>query len=151
MYLLAVQYNTYLNKGRNYEKRNSNIIERSNRWKLTVEFLNEIVMGLFAAFMALAVLYGLAHWLQIAKFPKSKLKQELYQSGETVVPRKRRYLERTFIWLSYFSIVHVISFMLITLLAITAITGAIDIFYPLLYFIFTAFAILALARTPATT
>ncbi|NHJ01059.1 MAG: hypothetical protein EAX86_02905 [Candidatus Heimdallarchaeota archaeon] len=116
-----------------------------------MELLNELVRGLFAALVALAVLYGLAHWLQIAKFPKSKLKQELYQSGETVVPRKRRYLERTFIWLSYFSIVHVISFMLITLLAFTVLTGPIEIFYPLLYFIFAAFAILILARTPATT
>ncbi|MHA2298305.1 MAG: hypothetical protein ACXAEU_18320 [Candidatus Hodarchaeales archaeon] len=64
------------------------------------------------------------------------------------MPRKRRYLESTFIWLSYFSTAHVISLILATLLFITALgaVSSVDILYPLLYLIFTAFAILTLAR-----
>jgi hypothetical protein len=111
-----------------------------------------MLLGLFAAFVAVVIFYGLAHWLQLAKWEKSKLKKQLYHSGETVIPRKRRYLEQTFIWLSYFSIVHVISFMLITLLILSVIgvESFEDIIYPLVYFVFTAFAILVLAKKPAS-
>jgi hypothetical protein len=113
---------------------------------------DEIGIGLITAFVTVVLLYGLAHYLQIAKFPKTKLKQQLYQSGETVTPRKRRYLERTFIWMSYFSTAHVIGFMLGTLLILTIVgvgTGAdeIKLRYPIAYFVITVFAILFLARS----
>lgn len=115
-----------------------------------MEFLNEIVPGLIAAIVAVICLYGLAQWLQISGFQKTQLKQQLYQSGETVLPHGRRYLEKTFIWISYFSISHVISFMFATLLILTLVT-TIDIFYPLLYFIITSYAIFMLAiKTPTT-
>lgn len=115
---------------------------------LLLELLESLFLGLIVAIFVVVVLYGLAYWLQIAKFPKTKLKLQLYQSGETVIPRKRRYLERTFIWLSYFSTVHVLGFMLATLLVLGALAkdGIIKIEYPLVYFLFAAFAILTLAR-----
>ncbi|MFW9995909.1 MAG: hypothetical protein ACFFD4_27970 [Candidatus Odinarchaeota archaeon] len=112
-----------------------------------MEILLTILLGLLAAFIAVICLYGLAYWLQLADWPKTKLKQQLYQSGETVVPRKRRYLEQTFVWLSYFSTAHVIGLMLATLIALT-VFGVVtfDIWYPVVYIIFTGFAILTLAR-----
>ncbi|MFX1511610.1 MAG: hypothetical protein ACFFCQ_03395 [Promethearchaeota archaeon] len=111
---------------------------------------NEIGIGLVAACSTVVLLYGLAYYLQLAKWEKTKLKQQLYQSGETVTPRKRRYLERTFIWISYFSAVHVVGFMLATLLVLTIIgvgVGMIEIQYPIVYFVITVFAILFLARS----
>jgi hypothetical protein len=112
----------------------------------------EIGIGVITAFAAIVLLYGLAHYLQLAKFPKTKLKQQLYQSGETVTSRKRRYLERTFIWMSFFAAAHVISFMLATLLILTVVgvdpdSGGLKIQYPIVYFLFSAFAILLLARS----
>ncbi|MHA1214434.1 MAG: hypothetical protein ACTSR2_04790 [Candidatus Hodarchaeales archaeon] len=111
-------------------------------------FPEGMLIGFFSALIAVVVLYGLAHWLQLAKWPKSKLKRQLYQSGETVTPKKRRYLERTFIWLTYFAIVHVIGFMVITLLEFPKTA---DIFYPIIYLAIAFFAIWALARVPNTT
>ena len=116
---------------------------------LTFSDIGYIFFGLIVAIIVVVLLYGIAHWLQIAKFEKTKLKQQLYHAGETVVPQKRRYLEQTFVWLSYFSTAHVIGFMLATLLVLTAVgvgTGSIDLIYPLIYFVFVAFAILTLAR-----
>ncbi len=108
----------------------------------------EIGIGVITAFVAIVLLYGLAHYLQLAKFPKTKLKQQLYQSGETVVPRKRRYLERTFIWMSFFAAAHVISFMLATLLILMAVgVDDFEISYPMVYFGFSAVALLLLARS----
>ncbi len=113
-----------------------------------MEFLNEIVPALIAAIIAVMCLYGLAQWLQISSFQKTRLKQQLYQSGETILPHRRRYLERTFIWISYFATSHVISFMFATLLVLALVT-TIDIFFPLLYFIITSYAIFLLAiKTP---
>ncbi|MFX1252250.1 MAG: hypothetical protein ACFFCZ_11640 [Promethearchaeota archaeon] len=119
---------------------------------MTFSDIGYIFFGLIVAIIVVVLLYGIAHWLQIAKFEKTALKQQLYQSGETVVPQKRRYLEQTFVWLSYFSTAHVIGFMLATLLVLTAVgvvigvgTG-INLIYPLIYFVFVAFAILTLAR-----
>ena len=114
-----------------------------------MEFLNEIVPALFAVIIAVICLYGLAQWFQISDFQKTRLKQQLYQSGETILPHRRRYLEKTFIWLSYFATSHVISFMFATLLILTLLT-TIDIFFPLLYFVITSYAIFMLAiKTPA--
>ena len=56
--------------------------------------LETILFGGFAAFITLLVFYRLASWLQLAKFEKTKFKQQLYHSGETVIPKKRRYLEK---------------------------------------------------------
>jgi len=115
-----------------------------------LEFLNEILPALIAATIAVICLYGLAAWLQISSFQKTRLKQQLYQSGETILPHRRRYLEKTFIWISYFATSHVISFMFATLLVLTLVT-TIDIFFPLLYFIITSYAIFMLAiKTPTT-
>lgn len=122
---------------------------------LTFSDIGYIFFGLIVAIIVVVLLYGIAHWLQIAKFEKTTLKQQLYHAGETVVPQKRRYLEQTFVWLSYFSTAHVIGFMLATLLVLTAVgvgigvgigAGSIDLMYPLIYFVFVAFAILTLAR-----
>lgn len=113
-----------------------------------VGLLDTIILGAITAFLAVAVLYALAWWLQLADWPKTKLKQQLYQSGETVTPRKRRYLENTFIWLTFFSIVHVISFMAITLLGY--LQGNTDIVNPLVYFVIVTFAILTLVNRPAS-
>lgn len=44
----------------------------------------------------------------------STLKQDLYQGGETVHGVKRRYMPAVFQWASYFSILHVIVFILAT-------------------------------------
>ena len=115
-----------------------------------MEFLNEILPALIAATIAVICLYGLAAWLQISSFQKTRLKQQLYQSGETILPHRRRYLEKTFIWISYFATSHVISFMFATLLILTLVT-TINIFLPLLYFIITSYAIFILAiKTPTT-
>lgn len=115
-----------------------------------MEFLSEILPSLIAAVITVVSLYGVANWLQINDFQKTKLKLQLYQSGETIIPRKRRYLEKTFIWISYFTTSHVISFMFATLL-ILSLVSTIDIFYPLLYFVITSYAIFTLAiRTPIT-
>lgn len=114
---------------------------------LNVYFLEMMIYGIISAFVALVILYGLSYFLQLSRaWPKTALKQQLYQSGETVIPKKRRYLEKTFIWLSYFSTAHVISFMIATMLIITITTGTIDITFPVIYFLFTAFAIVFLAR-----
>lgn len=115
-----------------------------------MEFLNEIVIALIAALIAVLCLYGLAQWIKIGSFQKSRLKQQLYQSGETILPRKRRYLDQTFIWISYFSTAHVISFMLATLF-ILSLGTTINLFHPLIYFFITSYAIFMLAiKTPAT-
>lgn len=114
---------------------------------LNVYFLEMLIYGLISAFVALVVLYGLSYYLQLNRaWPKTVLKKQLYQSGETVVPKKRRYLEKTFIWLSYFSTAHVISFMIATMLILTVTAGTIDFTFPVIYFLFTAFAIVFLAR-----
>ena len=42
------------------------------------------------------------------------LKQDLYQGGETVQGVKRRYMPAVFQWAAYFSILHVMVFMLAT-------------------------------------
>jgi len=115
-----------------------------------VEFLIEILPALIAAIIVVICLYSLAAWLQISSFQKSRLKLQLYQSGESILPQRRRYLETTFIWLSYFSTSHVISFMFATLLILSVVT-TIEILYPLLYFLITSYAIFMLAiKTPST-
>ena len=115
-----------------------------------MDFLNEIIPALIVAIIAVLCLYGLAKWIQIGSFEKTRLKQQLYQSGETILPRKRRYLDQTFIWISYFSTAHVISFMFATLL-ILSLGIRVNIFYPLVYFVITSFAIFMLAiKTPAS-
>ncbi|MHA1170127.1 MAG: hypothetical protein ACTSRU_20035 [Candidatus Hodarchaeales archaeon] len=111
-----------------------------------MQFLDGLMMALFSACVAVIFLYILARYLQLADWPKTKLKQQLYQSGETVTPRERRYLERTFIWLSYFSTAHVVSLFLATLLVLTAFTDSIEIIYPLIYIMFASFSILTLAK-----
>ncbi|PWI47428.1 hypothetical protein CEE45_12060 [Candidatus Heimdallarchaeota archaeon B3_Heim] len=115
-----------------------------------MDFLNEMIPSILAAVIAVISVYGIAHWLQIQNFQKTRLKLQLYQSGETILPRRRRYLDKTFIWISYFTTSHVISFMFATLLVLSLVT-TINIFYPLLYFVITSYAIFMLAiRTPMT-
>ncbi|MFX0182337.1 MAG: hypothetical protein ACFE95_04560 [Candidatus Hodarchaeota archaeon] len=115
-----------------------------------MEFLNEIVPALIASIIAVICLYLLAQWVRIGSFQKTRLKQQLYQSGETIIPRKRRYLDQTFIWISYFSTAHVISFMFATLL-ILSLGIEINLFFPLLYFGITSYAIFMLAIKIPTT
>ncbi|MFX1284921.1 MAG: hypothetical protein ACFFB5_14765 [Promethearchaeota archaeon] len=113
-----------------------------------MEFLNEVLPALIVAIIAVLCLYGFAKWLNIGRFQTTRLKQQLYQSGETILPRKRRYLDQTFIWISYFSTAHVISFMFATLL-ILSLGIRINIFYPFVYFVITSYAIFMLAiKTP---
>lgn len=110
----------------------------------------KLLPALITAIIVVLCLYRLAAWLQISSFQKTRLKQQLYQSGESILPQRRRYLETTFIWLSYFSTSHVISFMFATLLILSVAT-TIDILYPLLYFFITIYAIFMLAiKTPTT-
>ena len=105
-------------------------------------------MGLIVAFITVIGLYYLAHWLQIADFPRTRLQQQLYQSGETILPKKRHYLEWTAIEIPYFMVAHVISIMLATLLILTIIP-TINLVYPLVYFAITSYAIFMLTRRPA--
>jgi hypothetical protein len=107
--------------------------------------IETIIFGGFAAFVTLLTFYRLASWLQLAKWEKTKFKQQLYHSGETVVPKKRRYLEKTYVWISYFSIAHIIGFMFATLF-ILSLVNTIDIIYPILYFAITVFSVLTLAK-----
>ena len=101
---------------------------------------NNIILGLISVTVAFSTIYGLAYLFKIKNFQKTRLKQQLYQSGETILPRERRYLDKTFIWISYFSISHAITFMFATLLIIT-ISSKIQMIYPLLYFFITFYAI----------
>ncbi len=107
--------------------------------------LENIIFGGFAAFITLLVFYRLASWLQLAKWEKPKFKQQLYHSGETVIPKKRRYLEKTYVWISYFSIAHIIGFMFATLI-ILSLVDEVDLLYPVLYFTIVVFSVLSLAK-----
>lgn len=116
----------------------------SKRWLFSLEILIKIGTGLISALLAVIALYRFAHWIRIEGVRKTRLKQQLYQGGETILPRKRRYLDQTFIWISYFTTAHVISFMFATLI-ILSLGVAINFIYPLVYFTITSFAIFMLA------
>lgn len=62
----------------------------------------------------LLIVYSLSKWLQPPR-STSKLATQLYQGGETIEPRERRYLESTIQYVAYFSILDIIGFFLGTL------------------------------------
>ncbi len=77
------------------------------------------------------------------------LKQDLYQGGETVHGVKRRYMPAVFQWAAYFSILHVIVFMLATtfILSLKTSAGAVDVFpWMAAYVIIALFTVLTMTR-----
>ena len=109
-----------------------------------------MIIGGITAFIAVIVLYLLSRWLQITDYPKTRLKQQLYQSGETVRPRKRRYFELTLLEMPYFMAVHAIALMFSTLLILTLVSK-VDLVYPIIYFAITIYAIFIFAKRPSRT
>ncbi|MFX1466583.1 MAG: hypothetical protein ACFFA5_08940 [Promethearchaeota archaeon] len=115
-----------------------------------MDVLTQMIIGGITAFIAVIVLYLLSRWLQITDYPKTRLKQQLYQSGETVRPRKRRYFEQTLLEMPYFMAVHAIALMFSTLLILTLVSK-VDLVYPIVYFAITIYAIFIFAKSTSRT
>jgi len=105
----------------------------------------QIVLALASAGLGVLVLFWLSKWLAPAVTAKSKLKQELYASGETVQPRKRKYLSSSVQWLCLFSVLHILGFMIGTLIILSASRDLVEFAFPLLYILIAIFVVLALA------
>ena len=77
------------------------------------------------------------------------LKQDLYQGGETVHGVKRRYMPGVFQWAAYFSILHVIVFMLATTFILTWMSsGDAEKMFPWMaaYVVIALFTVLTMTR-----
>jgi hypothetical protein len=74
-------------------------------------FLETILWIGLTGTIFLGIIYALHRWLRPPPNP-SKLTTQLYAGGERVKEGERRYLERTFIFVAYFSILDFIGFLI---------------------------------------
>ncbi len=79
--------------------------------------LSALAMGSVAALVVVLFFEWLARALR-PDVPPAELGTDLYQGGDTVTVRKRRYLEYTHVFAALFTILHVSSFMLASYTAV---------------------------------
>ncbi|MFQ5980731.1 MAG: hypothetical protein ACE5OZ_21555 [Candidatus Heimdallarchaeota archaeon] len=117
-----------------------------------------IIYAIATSALVIIVLYVLSEvLLRIARnfapaneLEGSALKQDLYQGGETIQGVKRRYMPAVFQWASYFSILHVIAFILATAF-ILALAAEPEDFFPWMaaYAVIALFTVLTMTRATA--
>ncbi|MFX1252239.1 MAG: hypothetical protein ACFFCZ_11585 [Promethearchaeota archaeon] len=111
-----------------------------------------IIMGFFIAGFFTFLLYLLSIAFvkassTLASQDNIKLKRELFQCGETVRPQERRYLTQNYHWISFFSILFVMVFMIATMFVLVAENLLVGNGVLILLYIGTGlFAVLTLAR-----
>lgn len=119
-----------------------------------------MIYAIVTSVLVVAVLYVLSEvLLRIARnFAPARelegptLKQDLYQGGETVRGVKRRYMPAVFQWASYFSILHVIAFIIATMFVLSLVDTAVaeDLFpWMAIYAVIALFTVLTMTRAIA--
>ncbi|MFX1534581.1 MAG: hypothetical protein ACFFDI_10200 [Promethearchaeota archaeon] len=107
-----------------------------------------IIAGLFTFLLYLLSVALVKASSTLASQDDIKLKRELFQCGETVRPQERRYLTQNYHWISFFSILFVIVFMIATMFVLVAEDLLVDNrVLILLYIGIGLFALLTLARS----
>ena len=83
--------------------------------------MDDTLPALAMASLAALVVILFIEWLARAlrpNIPPPEFATDIYQGGEAVRPRKRRYLEQTHVYAAVFTILHVISFMIASFTAV---------------------------------
>ncbi|MFX0061417.1 MAG: hypothetical protein ACFFC7_04460 [Candidatus Hermodarchaeota archaeon] len=112
-----------------------------------------IIIGLIIAGFFTFLLYLLSVALvkassTLASQDDIKLKRQLFQCGETVRPQERPYLAQNYYWISFFSILFVIVFMIASMFVLVAEDFLVDNgVLVLLYMGIGLFTVLMLARS----
>ena len=111
-----------------------------------MELFESLFWILTASCFVVLIILLLSHWLQPST-KTSHLGSQLYTGGETLSTRDRRYLETTFQYVSYFSILDILGFLLGTMFIRVMINVSIITSASITLFVVLFVSVLVLVRT----